>query len=369
MIRPRTESAGLAGPAPTSVLIVIPVLDEAATIGGVVRGALAHAPVLVVDDGSRDGSGAIARAAGAEVVRHPRRLGKGQAILTGIAAARSRGASLVVTLDGDGQHDAGDLPALLAAARSAPDTLVIGDRLGDARRLPPDRLSAIRVAGFFVNWSSGLALADTQSGFRAYPLALFDAIRPRRGGFVFETEVLVAAGLHGWPVREVPVTTIPRAGRRSRFHPIGDGVAIGAYLTGRVLARWGLEARAAAAALAGPFSVAGRRARHAAMLEAAAPHLGAPASWTLALGGAYVERLTTCLAGWWRHPRRRRAAVAARATLAAPALVALLVVQALVARRDFTSRLVTRLCSRDGLEMPPAPEPLITLVAPEEPRP
>ena len=322
-----------------NALIVIPVFDEAATIGRVVRAARAHGAVLVVDDGSHDASAAIARAAGAEVVRHPRRLGKGQAIRTGIAAARSRGASLVVTLDGDGQHDPGDLAAVLAAARSTPGTLVIGGRLRDPRLLAADRLNAIRVAGFFVNWASGLALEDTQSGFRAYPLAFFDDVRPRRGGFVFETEALVAAGLRGWPVREVPVTTIARAGRRSRFHPIADGVAIGAYLAGRVLVRWGLEAGAAVAALAG-----------------ARAHLHSPGSWT-------------SLGGWWRHPRRRRAAVAARATLAAPAVLPLLVVQALVAGRDFTSPLVTRLCSQDRLDAPPAREPLIALVAQEKPRP
>jgi len=322
-----------------NALIVIPVFDEAATIGRVVRAARAHGAVLVVDDGSRDASAAIARASGAEVVRHPRRLGKGQAIRTGIAAARSRGASLVVTLDGDGQHDPGDLAAVLAAARSTPGALVIGGRLRDPRLLAADRLNAIRVAGFFVNWASGLALEDTQSGFRAYPLAFFDDVRPRRGGFVFETEALVAAGLRGWPVREVPVTTIARAGRRSRFHPIADGVAIGAYLAGRVLVRWGLEAGAAVAALAG-----------------ARAHLHSPGSWT-------------SLGGWWRHPRRRRAAVAARATLAAPAVLPLLVVQALVAGRDFTSPLVTRLCSQDRLDAPPAREPLIALVAQEKPRP
>jgi len=97
-----------------NALIVVPVFDEAATIGRVVRAARAHGAVLVVDDGSRDASAAIARASGAEVVRHPRRLGKGQAIRTGVAAARSRGASVVVTLDGDGQHDPGDLAAVRA---------------------------------------------------------------------------------------------------------------------------------------------------------------------------------------------------------------------------------------------------------------
>jgi hypothetical protein len=349
-------------------LVVIPVFDEAETIGAVAREARRHAPVLVVDDGSRDGSAACARAAGAEVVRHPRRLGKGQAIRTGIAAARSRAASHVVTLDGDGQHDPRDLPAVLDAAREAPGAIVVGGRLRAAGLLPPGRLHAIRVAGFFVNWASGLALEDSQSGFRAYPLALFDEVRPRRGGFVFETEVLVAAALGGWPVREVPVRTIPRAGRASRFRPLGDGVAIGAYLAGRALARWALEARAAGRAVAGPFTPAARRARHAVILQEAAPHLGSPAAWGLAIGGAHVALVGHCLAGWWRHPRRRRAAVAARATLAAPVLLAVLAAQALAEERDFAAPLVGWLCSQDRLDAPPVPGPLMILAAPTEPR-
>ena len=355
-----------------TALIVIPVFNEAATIGEVVAAARAQAPVLVVDDGSEDGTEALARGAGAEVIRHPRRLGKGQAIRTGIAAARSRNASVLVTMDGDGQHDPRDLGAVLDAARRSPRTIVVGGRLAEARMLPPDRLSAIRVAGFFVNWASGLALQDTQSGFRAYPLELFDEIRLRRGGFVFETEVLVAAALRGWRVVEVPVRAVPRASRRSRFRPLGDGVAIGAYLAGRVTARWGLEARAAGRALVGPFMPAARRARHAEILREAAPHLGSPPAWALAIGSAQLARVAAGLGGWWRHPRRRRGAVAARATLAAPAILGLLLVQALVGRRDFASPVVGRLCSQERLDAAPAapaapePDPMLPLAVRQE---
>ena len=298
-------------------ILVIPVFNEAETIGEVVAAARAHAPVLVVDDGSEDESAAIARRAGAEVLRHPRRLGKGQAIRTGVAAARSRGASVVVTLDGDGQHDPGDLAAVLGAARRTPGAIVAGSRMAEPSALQPDRLNAIRVAGFFVNWASGLALTDTQSGYRAYPVTLFDEVELRHGGFVLETEVLIAAAGRGWQVREVPVKAIARARRRSRFRPLGDGAAIGAYLAGRVAARWAREAAAA---------------------------------------------------GWWRRPRRRRAVAAAGATLAAPGLLVLLALQALAPRwfPDVVTPLVQRLCSQTRLDPAREPEhgPLVTLAAP-----
>src|SRR5207245_818561 len=198
-------SSGLAAFAP---IVVVPVFNEAETISEVVAAARAHAPVLVVDDGSDDGSAAAARAAGAEVLRHPRRLGKGQAIRTGVAAARSRRASVVVTLDGDGQHDPGDLTAVLGAARGAPRAIVVGSR------------------------------------------------------------------------------------------PLGGGAAIGAYLAGRVVACWAREAAAAGRAVV--------------------------------IGGSNLHRAAGAgPADWWRHPRRRRAAAAAGAMLAAPALLALLALQAL----------------------------------------
>ena len=100
-----------------TVLIVVPVFNEAETVGHVVEAAREYGPVLVVDDGSRDGSGEVARRAGAEVIRHAQRRGKGAALRTGIAAARERGAAAVVTLDGDGQHRPSDLGLVLAAAR------------------------------------------------------------------------------------------------------------------------------------------------------------------------------------------------------------------------------------------------------------
>ena len=313
--------------------IVIPVFNEAATIGGVTAGAARHAPVIVVDDGSTDAGAAIARSAGADVLRHPRRLGKGQALRTGLAAARQRGASHVVTLDGDGQHAPEDVPRLLAAAREAPDGIVVGSRIvgsqGRGAAVPAAHLSAIRVAGFFLNWATGIRVDDTQSGFRVYPVAQIDRLRLRRGGFVFETEVLVAAAAHGITVCEVPVTVVPRAARRSRFRPVADGVAIGAYLGGPVLRRWLAEAGAGAAEVLAVFDRGRLRARHAAMLQAGSAFAESPPAWGAALTAVAVERARARVRGWWRHPRRRRAGAAATATVAAPLVLALAAARAM----------------------------------------
>lgn len=311
-------------------LLVIPAHDERTTVGAVVTRARCHGPVLVVDDGSTDGTGAVAHAAGAEVLRHARRLGKAQALRTGIAAARARGASHVLTLDADGQHDPDEVPTLLAAA--APRTIVVGGRLGDAGAVPPERLDAIRVAGFFASWASGLRVHDTQSGFRLYPLAVFDAVPTHRGGFVFETEILLSAAARGFLVREVPVRALPRAASRSRFRPVADGAAIGAFVARRALARFGAEAAAGAVEVAAVFRGPQRRARHAAMLTAAAPYGGGPA-WGLAIGAAVAQRLGARVGSWWRHPRLRRAIVAATAALALPVVLPVLAAQGMAGRR------------------------------------
>jgi len=334
-----------------SVLIVVPVFDEAGTVGAVVAAAREYGPVLVVDDGSRDGSAEIARRAGAEVIRHPRRRGKGEAILTGIAAARERGAAAMVTLDGDGQHRPSDLGLLLDAARARRRTIVVGGRLGDVDALPPDRLNAIRLAGFFMNWACGLRLHDTQSGFRVYPIELFDEIRLRRRGFVLETEVLVTGVARGWRVHEVPVAALARARQRSRFRPISDGVAIGAYLAGRVLVRWAIETGVLLAAIVKPFYGERRRVRHQATLEQAAQYSGSPALWAMSVGSSAIQHVINRVVMWRHDPRPRRALVAAPATAAAPVMLALLALQAVAPRLmpDLVSPLVRWLASQERL--------------------
>jgi glycosyltransferase involved in cell wall biosynthesis len=332
-------------------VIVVPVLNEAPTIAGVVRAAGAFGRVLVVDDGSSDGSAAIAAEAGAEVIRHPRRLGKGQAIRTGIVAARARGASAVATLDGDGQHDPNDLPALVRAAAEAPEAIVVGSRLAGGRGVSPDRLNALRIAGFFVHWVSDVRVRDTQSGFRIYPFVVLDQVPTRQGGFVFETEILVAAGAHGWPVREVGIVARPRPCDASRFRTFSDGLAIGGYLARCAAERWAIEAADGARELAAPFGHARRVARHAAMLEAAAHYADSPTRWGWACATFAAGRAATRVSGWWRHPRLRRDLRAAWATALSPFALGLVLVQALAGRRfpDIVTPIITTVFAHERL--------------------
>jgi hypothetical protein len=341
-----------------SLLIVIPVLDEARSIGRVVQAARRHGPVLVVDDGSRDDSSAAARAAGAEVLRHGRRLGKAQALLTGVAAARRRGVSLMVTLDGDGQHDPDAIPALLAAARQGgPRTIVVGNRFHGRGTLPPTRRNAICVATFFAAWTCGHPLADSQSGFRVYPLALFDDVRTRRGGFVFETEILLAGAERGWSIVEVGVPALPRAGARSHFRPIRDGAEIGSFLAARVVRRWAGEARTVAGELLEAFGPDRRSIRHAAILEAASPYTDSPVRWSAALGAAAARRAGARLGAVVRGVRRRGTPGAALATLVTPLALPLLLGQAVSGERlpDVVSPVVDLIYGGRRAARTPAP--------------
>jgi glycosyltransferase involved in cell wall biosynthesis len=234
-----SRGAGPRTPASPSVVVaVIPVFNEAATVAGVVTRLRDLCPVIVVDDASTDTSAVRAAAAGAScVIRTGRRTGKGGALRAGFAEALRRDAGAVVTVDGDGQHDPGDLPRLLAAARRAPGALVVGDRLrcrgGD--RIPRVRRLAIRAADRFVRWLTRTPICDTQCGFRVYPAAFLRAVALREEGFVLETEALVGAARRGHALVSVPVRAIYPPGRASRFRALADGVQIGRYIAREVL--------------------------------------------------------------------------------------------------------------------------------------
>jgi glycosyltransferase involved in cell wall biosynthesis len=122
------------------IAVVIPAFDCAETVGAVVAGARAHVDeVVVVSDGSRDATAAVAREAGARVEELPQNRGKGFALARGIELALEREPAMLILMDADGQHAPADLPVLISAGRSGAHDLIVGCRLQDADRIPGAR--------------------------------------------------------------------------------------------------------------------------------------------------------------------------------------------------------------------------------------
>lgn len=189
-------------------LILIPAYNAEGSIAAVVTSARAVGPeVLVVDDGSTDGTAAAAAGAGARVLRHARNRGKGAALQTGFAHAAAQGMQSVLTLDADGQHDPAEARKLLAAAAAQPESLIIGVRSFDPALMPRRSRIGNQISTFFISRFAHRPHRDTQSGFRIYPRRLFTMpLRTRR--FDTETELLLWAAKLGIPLCEVPIQTI-----------------------------------------------------------------------------------------------------------------------------------------------------------------
>ncbi len=219
---------------------LVPCLDGEASVGPVVRALAAQLPVIVVDDGSRDATSHVAEAAGArQVVRHPRNLGKGAALLSGLRAAREAGFSHVISVDADGQHHADDLPALLAASSETPDAIVVGARDFEVPNVPGSSRFGRAFSNFWVRLETGRRLDDTQSGYRVYPVAHTLALGLAPSRFEWEVEVLVRAAWAGLPLREVPVGVFypPPSERISHYRSYVDSARI-SWLHTRLVTRW-----------------------------------------------------------------------------------------------------------------------------------
>lgn len=208
---------------------LVPAFRAAAAVGAVVRGfAPVVDPLVVVDDGSDDDTGAVAAAAGAAVVRHPVNRGKGAALVTGLEWLAAHGATHALTIDADGQHLPGEAGALLAAARAAPDAIVVGERRKEGHAIRGVNRLGNAVADTLLARIAGRRLPDTQSGFRVYPIAATLALGTRGARYDFETEVLLRAARAGIATVGVPVAVHypPVAERVSHYRPVVDTARI-----------------------------------------------------------------------------------------------------------------------------------------------
>lgn len=207
----------------TQCAAAIPCLNEAGYVAAVVRGVRLYLPtVFVVDDGSTDGSAQIAEAAGAQVLRHASNQGKGAALSTAWAEARRRGFRWVLCLDGDGQHDPADLPALLVRAAQTGAELVVGNRFHNGHAgVPFMRRVVNRWMSRQLSRLAGVSLPDTQCGFRLLDLELHRRLDLATQRFEIESELLMAALAAHARVEFVPIRAIYKAGP-SKIEPVTD---------------------------------------------------------------------------------------------------------------------------------------------------
>ena len=228
MTEPRSSDAR------PDVVAVIPAYQCAVTIGEVVQGTLRHvARVIVVDDGSTDGTGAAAAAAGAEVVTNARNRGKGHALRRGFDHLLAEAdpevgpeVRAVALLDGDGQHDPDDLPILLAAWDEGGFGLIVGGRLTARASIPPHRYWTNTIGTKLLSWVTGVVLEDSQSGYRVLSVDLLRRMNLRSDGYAIESEMLIKAARRRARIGQVVIRTIYHDRVPSFYRPVRDTVYI-----------------------------------------------------------------------------------------------------------------------------------------------
>lgn len=204
------------------ISIVIPAHNEEGSIAGVVAGIraarLPDLEVIVVDDGSSDGTAARAEQAGARVLRHPYNIGNGAAVKTGIRGARG---DVIVTMDADGQHDPADIPRLLALL--GPHDMVVGERQWAGRSW--HRNIANLIYNGLATYVAGVRIRDLTSGFRAVKAPLAKSLVPLLPNtFSYPSTITLSVCKYGHSLAYVPIRAVPRGGGRSKINIVRDGL-------------------------------------------------------------------------------------------------------------------------------------------------
>ncbi len=201
--------------------IVIPAYNEEKVIQDVLREiqSVGHRNIIVVDDGSIDRTYERAREIlGVVVLRHRLNRGKGAATKTGIEAAKLRGADIIVTLDGDGQHNPADIARLIAPIQENHCDVVLGTRLKNPVGMPWYKILANRIGNIVTWYFYGLYVSDSQSGFRAYSRHAAEVINTKTDRYEYDSEVIREIYLYKLRYREVPITVRYTAYSMGKLH-------------------------------------------------------------------------------------------------------------------------------------------------------
>jgi glycosyltransferase involved in cell wall biosynthesis len=212
--------------------IIIPVYNEELTIGNIIdrtkeaaRQVGLETEIIVVDDRSYDRSLTVARQSGVRVYTLKEHLGKGYALRAGFAKAKG---DLIVTIDSDGSHWPEELHEVLSPVLEGKADLVIGSRYMNHKRVEARKLNkfGVRIFNYLIELFTGVAITDSQSGYRAMKREVLAKQKTKSGGYEIESEMLVKTAKAGFRVAEVPITFEQRTYGRSGVDPMVDGSKI-----------------------------------------------------------------------------------------------------------------------------------------------
>lgn len=225
----------------TSMVILVPVYENAGTLDAVVRSCAGTGlPVIIIDDGGRDGSAEIAlglveQGVAEAVVRCPRNLGKAGALRLGFDASIERGFQTAITVDADGQHDPASILPMIDAIRNDPSMLVVGCRWPLHVDQPRRNLLGRTFSNVAIRAHAGVAVGDAPCGFRSWPLKETVEVRGRSGRYAWEQEMITRLAWQGVPIGSIDIPAIyhPRETRISHYRFGRDwpeGIAIYVFL-------------------------------------------------------------------------------------------------------------------------------------------
>ncbi|SMM98428.1 FIG143263: Glycosyl transferase [uncultured Candidatus Thioglobus sp.] len=208
-------------------IVVIPAYNEEKTIRNVVKRALAQCEkIIVVDDGSSDGTIAELENLPIDLIKHTTNQGKAASLWDGFQLALKSKIDFIITLDGDAQHSPEDMGLLIKDRVAYKNHIIIGARLADKASIPTKRYYANKIANFWIAWASGYPIADSQSGFRLYPVKLFEGLKistSKNSSFVFESEIIIKAAKMGIYSHAVAIPAVyTKDARPSHFQGVRD---------------------------------------------------------------------------------------------------------------------------------------------------
>ena len=203
------------------IIALIPGFNVAGLIGPLVRQVRPYVPeVVVVDDGSRDGTGEEAKRSGATVLRHPKNLGKGKALQTGFQYVLKQETEGCLILDGDGQHSPEDIPTFLKAASDGAD-IILGKRMERPEQMPFIRRWTNRFMSYLISKLLGEDIPDSQCGFRFIRFEVLSKLNLEASKFEIDSEILIEAHRRHFRIVSVPIQTLYH-GEKSSIRPLRD---------------------------------------------------------------------------------------------------------------------------------------------------